>query len=307
MTAPTPIGSAYLAAEGLEQPLAAELARRGVAVNTWHGRLALSPDPPRAIAWALDTWTAPEVHVVASVKDAAGRLRAQQRNWSAYPALHHRRMALIGEHLPPVRARPLRFPELAPTSHLGAWTLLDRDRLLASPTKTSPFPLGECQFEEDAIGPPSRAYLKLWEALTQLGLYPRPSEMCLDLGASPGGWTWVLACLGASVLAVDKAPLDPRIAGMPGVTQTLASAFAVLPAPVDWLVCDVIAYPARLLDLVKRWIGAGAAQRIVCTVKFQGEADYPLADEFASLSHGRVMHLFHNKHELTFLWVRPGP
>ena len=307
MTAPAPIGSAYLAAEELEQPLAAELARAGVTVSAWHGRLALSPDPPRAIAWALDTWTAPETHMVASVKNAADRLRARQRNWSAYPALHHRRMALIGEHLPPVRARPLRFPEPAPTAHLGAWTLLDRDRLLASPTKTSPFPLGECRFEEDAIGPPSRAYLKLWEALTRLGSHPRPGETCLDLGASPGGWTWVLARLGASVQAVDKAPLDPRIAGMPGVTQTLASAFAVSPAPVDWLVCDVIAYPARLLSLIKLWVAMGAARRIVCTVKFQGEADYPLADEFAALPHGRLTHLFHNKHELTFLWVRPEP
>lgn len=307
MTAPAPIASAYLAAEGLEQPLAAELARAGVTVSTWHGRLALSPDPPRAIAWALDTWTAPEAHAVASVKDAADRLRARQRNWSAYPALHHRRMALIMEHLPPVRARPLRFPEPAPTSHLGAWTLLDRDRLLASPTKTSPFPLGECRFEEDAIGPPSRAYLKLWEALTRLGSCPRPGETCLDLGASPGGWTWVLARLGASVQAVDKAPLDPRMAGMPGVTQALASAFAVLPAPVDWLVCDVIAYPTRLLDLVRRWIAADAVRCIVCTVKFQGEADYPIADEFAALTHGKLVHLFHNKHELTFLWVRPGP
>ena len=185
--------------------------------------------------------------MVASVKDAADRLRARQRNWSAYPALHHRRMALIGERLPPVRTRPLRFPEPAPTSHLGAWTLLDRDCLLASPTKTSRFPLGECRFEEDAIGPPSRAYLKLWEALTRLGSCPRHGETCLDLGASPGGWTWVLARLGASVQAVDKAPLNPRIAGMPGVTQTLASAFAIPPAPVDWLVCDVIAYPARML------------------------------------------------------------
>ena len=306
MTAPAPIGSAYLAAEDLEQPLSAELARAGVAVSAWHGRLALSPDPPRAVAWAIDTWTAPEVHPVASVKDAADHLRARQRNWSAYPVLHHRRMALIGERLPPVRARPLRFPEPAPTSHLGAWTLLDRDRLLASPTKTSPFPAGECRFEEDSIGPPSRAYLKLWEALTRLGLCPRPGETCLDLGASPGGWTWVLARLGTSVQAVDKAPLDPRIAGMPGVTQMLASAFALSPMPVDWLVCDVVAYPARLLELVKRWIGTGAAQRIICTVKFQGEADYPVADEFTTLPHGRLMHLFHNKHELTFLWARDG-
>jgi len=133
LTVSAPIGSAYLAAEGLEQPLAEELARAGVTIAGWHGRLALSPDPPFGSVWALDVWTAPQEHSIASVKSAADLLRSQQRNWSAYAALHHRRTALIEGHLPPVRARPLRFPEPAPVSHLGAWTLLDRDRLLASP------------------------------------------------------------------------------------------------------------------------------------------------------------------------------
>lgn len=307
MTAAAPVGSAYLAAEDLEQPLAEELARAGVAISAWHGRLALSPDPPIASVWALDVWTAPQVHAVASVKAGAGLLRQQQRNWSAYPVLHHRRMALIGEHLPPVRARPLRFPEPAPTSHLGAWTLLDRDRMLASPTKSSPFPMGECRFEEDRTGPPSRAYLKLWEALTHLGAHPGPGDRCLDLGAAPGGWTWVLARLGATVRAVDKAPLDVRLAAMPGVEPIIRSAFALAPEPVDWLVCDVIAYPTRLLGLIKQWVAAGAAGRIVCTLKFQGATDHEAAAGFAALPHGRLIHLFHNKHELTFLWTRPVP
>lgn len=303
MTASGPFGSAYLAAVDLEQPLAEELARAGVAVASWHGRLALSPDPPFASAWALDVWTAPQIHPVESIKAAADVLRDQQRNWSAYAPLHHRRAALIESHLPPVRARPLRFPEPAPRSHLGAWTLLDRDRMLASPTKTSPFPLGECRFEEDHAGPPSRAYLKLWEALTRLGAHPGPGDRCLDLGASPGGWTWVLASLGASVRAVDKAPLDPRIAAMPGVEPVIESAFALAPEPVDWLVCDVIAYPARVLNLMGRWIAERAAKRIVCTVKFQGAIDHEAASKFAALPHGQLVHLFHNKHELTFLWA----
>ena len=299
-----PVGSAYLAAAGFEQPLAEELALAGVAVGSWHGRLALSPDPPRASAWALDVWTAPQAHAVASIKAAAGLLRGQQRNWSAYAPLHHRRATLIEACLPPVRARPLRFPEPAPTSHLGAWTLLDHGRMLASPTKSSPFPTGECRFEEDRAGPPSRAYLKLWEALTRLGAHPGPGDTCLDLGAAPGGWTWALAELGARVRAVDKAPLDPRVAAMPGVEAVVESAFAMAPEPVDWLVCDVIAYPARVFDLVERWIVAGAAARIVCTVKFQGDTDHAAASRFAALPGGQLAHLFHNKHELTFLWTR---
>lgn len=296
------IRAAYLAAEGFEQKLAEELDRRGVAIAAWHGRLAVSPDPPLHAAWALDIWTSPQEIPAPSVKAAADALRAIQRNWSAYGIAHHRRMALIQTRLPPVKARPLIFPEPAPSSHLGAWTLLAPDRMLASPAKTSPFVNGECVFQEDREGPPSRAYLKLWEALTRLGVWPGPGECCIDLGASPGGWTWVLARLGARVTAVDKAPLDPRVAAMPSVTQRLDSAFALPPEPVDWLFSDVIAYPDRLLALVRRWIEADAPRRIVCTIKFQGQTDHNTADAFAAIPGGQVVHLSHNKHELTFLW-----
>jgi 23S rRNA (cytidine2498-2'-O)-methyltransferase len=305
------IRGAYLAAEGFEPVLAEELSRRGVAVDGWHGRLALSPDLPVDAAWALDIWTQPAEIAVASVKQAADALRAIQRNWAGYQAAHFRRAALIAERLPPVKARPLVFPEPAPAAHLGAWTLLAPDRLLASPAKSSPFVNGECHFIEDRIGPPSRAYLKLWEACTRLGWFPGPGETCIDLGAAPGGWTWALAELGASVIAVDKAPLDPAVAARANVTMRQESAFALAPdflerGPVDWLFSDVIAYPDRLLALVRRWIEAGAARRIVCTVKFQGETDHATAEAFAAIPGGRVMHLFHNKHELTFAWAAPG-
>jgi 23S rRNA (cytidine2498-2'-O)-methyltransferase len=302
------IGSAYLAAEGFEAELVEELRRAGRRVSGWHGRLALSPDAPVASAWALDAWTDPREIAAPSVKAASDALRAIQRNWSAYNAAHHRRAALITERLPPVKAKPLVFPEPAPTSHLGAWTLLAPDRLLASPVKSSPFVNGEVAFVEDREGPPSRAYLKLWEALTRLGRHPGPGERCLDLGASPGGWTWALARLGARVEAVDKAPLDPRVAAMPGVTMRNESAFGLDPAkepPVDWLFSDVICYPARLLALVRRWIAADAAQNLVCTIKFQASTDHDVAAEFAAIEGAVLFHGSHNKHELMFARIAP--
>jgi 23S rRNA (cytidine2498-2'-O)-methyltransferase len=111
-----------------------------------------------------------------------------------------------------------------------------------------------------------------------------------------------LAKLGAHVTAVDKAPLAPTVAAMPGVSERLESAFALAPEPVDWLCSDIIAYPDRLLALVRRWIAAKAARHIVCTIKFQGATDHDAADAFAAIPGGTVMHLFHNKHELTFVW-----
>ena len=296
------IRAAYLAAAGFERQLAEELARNGAAVAAWHGRLALSPDPWRGAAWALDVWTAPVELPAASVRAAADALRGLQRNWAGYAAAHHRRSALIAAQLPPLRRRPLAFPEPAPSGHLGGWTLLAPDRLLASPVKTSPFAGGEPVFAEDRSGPPSRAYLKLWEACTRLGAWPMAGEQCLDLGAAPGGWTWALARLGAAVLAVDRAPLDPAVAALPGVRSMAANAFTVAPFAVDWLFSDVVAYPAPLLAMVERWIASGLARHIVCTVKLQGEADHAAIEAFAAIPGGRLVHLHHNKHELTLLW-----
>ena len=39
------IRSAYLAAEGFESDLEEDLRRAGAGIASWHGRLALSPDP----------------------------------------------------------------------------------------------------------------------------------------------------------------------------------------------------------------------------------------------------------------------
>ncbi|KAA2213456.1 SAM-dependent methyltransferase [Teichococcus oryzae] len=297
------IRSAYRAAEGFERELEEELRRAGVAIASWHGPLALSEALPVASAWALDVWTDVREAEVPSIKGAAGALRAIQRNWALEPVLHHRRAALIEAALPPVKARALRFPEPAPTGHLGGWTLLAPDRMLLSPTKTSPFVQGQVRFEEDREGPPSRAYLKLWEALTRIGRWPGPGEVALDLGAAPGGWTWALAQLGGQVVAVDKAAMDPAIAALPNVTVRTESAFGLEPeweAPVDWLFSDIICYPARLLGLVRRWMAAGRARNFVCTIKFQGETDHDTAAAFAAIPGARLFHGAHNKHELMF-------
>jgi len=249
----------------------------------------------------------PEALPCASVGDAARLLRERQRNWSLYAVVNHRRCALIQAKLPPVKAAPLRFPEPAPQAPLGAWTLLAPDRLLLSASKTSPFVGGVCRFVEDRTGPPSRAYLKVWEACTRLGLHPAPGERCMDLGASPGGWSWAVGQLGAQVIAVDKAELAPSVTAMPNVTLRRESAFGIDPRhedPVDWLFSDIIAYPARLLGLVRRWIEAEKARHILCTIKFQGATDHDVADQFSAIPGAQLMHLAHNKHELTFFWRR---
>ena len=293
----------YLAPDGFVEELRAELGE----VSASYGRLLISPGAPKPAAWAANLWLDPVEMPIASIGDAAKRLRAVQRNWALSPHAQHRRAALIEAKLPKVSAKPLAFPAPAPAAPLGSWTLIDAGTMLVSARCTSPFPNGAASFVEDKRASPSRAYLKLWEALTVLGVHPKPGELCLDLGSSPGGWTWVLASLGARVISVDKAPLDPRVAALPGVATRRESAFALEPreiGPIDWLLSDVACYPARLLRLVERWLDAGTCRRFVCTLKFQGPTDHETARRFAQIPGSRLLHLHHNKHELT--WLRPG-
>jgi 23S rRNA (cytidine2498-2'-O)-methyltransferase len=297
-----PLGAtAYLAAEGWVDELVAELGD----VRAIHDRLVIADGPPRPAAWAANVWCDPWTLPVASIGEAARALRSVQRNWSLFSVACHRRAALVVEKLPKISARPLVFPAPAPTAPLGSFTLLDEHTLLAAPRCTSPFLNGEVRFVEDRDGPPNRAYRKLWEAFTVLGEHPRAGQRVVDLGASPGGWTWVSAELGADVIAVDKAPLDPVIAARPEVTERVESAFGIDPAslgPVDWMTCDVICYPSRLLSLLERWLDAGTCERFVCTVKFQGETDRETARALSALDGARLVHLHHNKHELTWMW-----
>jgi 23S rRNA (cytidine2498-2'-O)-methyltransferase len=295
----------FQAAEGYEQQLREELGDARILAT--HDRLLLVEGTAEPAAWAANTWHDPQSIAIASITDGAKKLRALQRNWALYACRLHRRAHLIQERLPHVSAKPLVFPKPAPTAPLGSWTLVDENTIIAAAHCSSPFPNGELQFVEDKTAPPNRAYLKLWEALTLLGRYPGPGERCLDLGSSPGGWTWVLQSLGADVVSVDKAPLAPEIAKLPRVEFRQTSAFALDPAevgPVDWLFSDVVCYPARLYALVERWLESGLVRNFVCTLKFQGATDHAAARRFAAIPGARLMHLHHNKHELT--WVHPA-
>jgi 23S rRNA (cytidine2498-2'-O)-methyltransferase len=305
--APRRLGlTGYLAAEGYLDQLRHEL---GEPPAIEHGRLLFAPGPPKPLAWAANVWRDPVEIPIRSIKHGASKLRAIQRNWVLYSHAHHRRAALIAAELPSVSAKKLVFPSLPPRAPLGSWTLLNERMIIAAADCSSPFPNGEARFVEDREGPPNRAYLKLWEALTLAGRWPQPGETCLDLGASPGGWTYALARLGARVISVDKAALDPKVAALPNVEVRRDSAFALEPAdvgPVDWLFSDVVCYPDRLHTLLAKWLASGLCRHAVCTVKFQAPTDFAAQAKFAALP-GRLVHLHHNKHELTWIALDLAP
>src|SRR5262249_48253765 len=159
---PVSTRTAYLGAEGF----VAELERELGAVERGHGRLLIAQGRPRSAAWATNVWLEPQEIAIASISDAATKLRAIQRNWAVYAPRLYRRAALIQEQLPKASAKPFVFGSPPPAAPLGSWTLLDAGTMLVAPHCTSPFPNGEVRFVEDRSGPPSRAYLKLWEAST---------------------------------------------------------------------------------------------------------------------------------------------
>ncbi|MGZ3670284.1 MAG: SAM-dependent methyltransferase [Bdellovibrionota bacterium] len=295
---------AALAPPGFAHEFERELAFLGLKPRERFEDFFLFDGEPRALAWAAVTWKTVQRVEAPSISQAARNLKPLAKKWEHLPLLHRRRASLILESLRAYRAAEVNFPAaLTLPEGTGAFTMLNENEILWCRDFDRPDPLGRVPFKEDRESAPSRAYLKLWEAFCLLGEWPQEGEFTLDLGSSPGGWTWVLASLGARVLSVDRSPLTPEIGAMPGVEFRKGDAFGLKPATLGekakWLCCDVICTPERLLGLVQEWIEAGRAERFVCTLKFQGEANPATVAEFQKL--GRVVHLHHNKHELTFL------
>ena len=133
----------------------------------------------------------------------------------------------------------------------------------------SPFPKGEVGIVADKAAP-SRAFAKLVEAEQRLGRTILRGELCVDLGAAPGSWTYVAVGRGARVIAVDRSPLRKDLALSRQVDFQQGDAFRFEPAqPVDWLLCDVIAEPERTAELLLRWLRQGWCRHFVVTLKLK--------------------------------------
>lgn len=154
---------------------------------------------------------------------------------------------------------------------------------------------------------PASAFRKLVEALWLLGIAPQAGQVAVDLGASPGSWTHVLRRHGVEVFAVDRAPLAPHLQRDPLVHATQGDAFAWLPpAPVDWLVSDIIAFPERVAELLTAWCGGRHMRHFVVQCKFRGEPNWQAlhAAIQTARAHGydcAARHVFNDKNEATLV------
>lgn len=151
---------------------------------------------------------------------------------------------------------------------------------------------------------PSRSYLKVEEAYAVMGLAPKAGETVVDLGAAPGGWSFSAAKRGAQVVAVDNGPLKGGANGNPLIRHSTEDAFRFQPGTCDWLFCDMIEDPERVLELLNRWVAAGACRRFIVNLKFGRTDPLPLLRKARALPvRGGVIarHLYHDRDEFTVL------
>ncbi len=298
----------YLAIHKFESELERELELKGLTVCKKKDRLYLVEGEHPPMIWAQTTGFNMQFIEITSIKDGAKKLKALGRNWGLFTVDFHRRAQLIQEELPKFNQKPIPFRHPLPEKAMGLWTLWEPNQILGTPQTSSPFALGEMTFQEDKVIPPSRAYLKLWEFFTVYAPEAIAGGTSIDVGSCPGGWTWVLRTLEFQhIISVDKSPIEKRIMDLGRIEFKGESAFGLDPkdfAEIDWFCSDIICYPERLLNLVKRFKDSGKVKNFVCTIKYQAETDWENTLKFLEIPGSHIVHLHHNKHEVT--WFLKG-
>jgi len=138
---------------------------------------------------------------------------------------------------------------------------------------SSPWPMGIARLRMPRAAP-SRSTLKLAEAILEfLGAEQaerrmQPGMSAVDLGASPGGWTWQLVQRHLRVTAVDNGPMDGALLDSGLVKHRREDGFRFRPPePVDWMVCDMVEPPARIAELAMRWVREGWCRETIFNLK----------------------------------------
>jgi 23S rRNA (cytidine2498-2'-O)-methyltransferase len=161
---------------------------------------------------------------------------------------------------------------------------------------------------------PSRSTLKLEEAFLvllddaerQRGL--RPGMTAVDLGASPGGWTWQLVRRSIRTTAVDNGPMDERLLASGLVDHQRTDGFRFRPRkPVDWVVCDMVEQPSRVTRLMAEWLTQGHARAAVFNLKLPMKKRWletqrcldELRSTLGSQWQVRAKQLYHDREEVT--------
>lgn len=194
--------------------------------------------------------------------------------------------------------------------------LLDGDHIVlaaSDPGDSSPLPMGIPRLRAHADAP-SRSALKLDEALLVLltdaerEKLLQPGLTAADLGAAPGGWSWLLAQHHIRVFAVDNGPLA-EVAHATGVIEHIrADGFRWQPPKmVDWLVCDMVEQPRRVAARMAEWFANRWCRQAIFNLKlpmkkrWDETRDCLLLFEEQAGKHLtiRARQLYHDREEIT--------
>ena len=201
--------------------------------------------------------------------------------------------------------------------------MLDGDHaLLASgdPEDSAPWPLGIPRLRAHAEAP-SRSALKLEEALLVLldererATLLREGMRAADLGAAPGGWTWVLIRNGLRVQAIDNGPMRGELLDSGRVEHLRADGFSWQPPqPLDWMVCDMVEQPRRVAERMASWFREGWCRHAIFNLKLPMKKRWQetrlCLDLFAQQAEKpltiRAKQLYHDREEIT-VFATPSP
>jgi 23S rRNA (cytidine2498-2'-O)-methyltransferase len=153
---------------------------------------------------------------------------------------------------------------------------------------------------------PSRAARKLAEAFAWLGMAPGSGELCVDLGAAPGGWSWLLLEKRARVIAVDPARMDPKLMRNSRLNHVQGNAFVYEPEePVDWLFCDMAYRPLEVAAMLGRWARRRHTRLLVANFKLPMKRKVEIVERIRGLLADsgfmslRTRQLYHDRDEIT--------
>jgi len=153
----------------------------------------------------------------------------------------------------------------------------------------------------------SRAMYKLMEAIEVFEIDMESFRTALDLGAAPGGWTWVLLSHGLHVTAVDTGDMDKRLMSNTGLRYIKVNAgdlqlegecFDLLTSDISWNPKNT----ARMVNRAAGYLAEGGTA--VVTLKLMGEKVRKTIKEVLKLYSEvfdvlGVKQLFHNRDEVT--------
>jgi 23S rRNA (cytidine2498-2'-O)-methyltransferase len=180
----------------------------------------------------------------------------------------------------------------------------------------SPFPGGNPGLELPAEAP-SRAFLKLEEAILWSGARLREGQRAIEIGSAPGGAAYALLARGLEVIGIDPGEMAPGVLAHPRFRhiRSLAgrSPARELPDSAQWVLLDVNTHPEIALHeaevIVRHY--PDSLLGVLFTLKLN---EWKMAAEIPSwrgkvramgMTRVRATQLPHNRQEITVFGLTP--